>query len=192
MQRLHHRHSDWSHNTEGWRDASEDNKWMVVQCVTFSNSLNSRNIDKSVSDILIRLQTHYPVGYPTGTPDSDHLWKVTYTWLSLLNPCLHSGETWYKFNNWCFWQLSVFWTCLIKATANDCKCLNVNRIRSKNVQRNVSEQQLACWWTWSMNLTLGTTEASSASCDKATATWLRYEKYVFGAEYPQCHNSLPH
>ena len=53
----------------------------------FSKSLNPRNIDKSVSDIrirfpflsffldiLIRLQTHYPAGYPTGKPDSDHLW----------------------------------------------------------------------------------------------------------------------
>jgi len=25
-------------------------------------------------DIRIRLQTHYPAGYPTGKPDSDHLW----------------------------------------------------------------------------------------------------------------------
>jgi len=24
-------------------------------------------------DIRIRLQTHYPAGYPTGKPDSDHL-----------------------------------------------------------------------------------------------------------------------
>jgi len=25
-------------------------------------------------DIRIRLQTHYPAGYPTGKQDSDHLW----------------------------------------------------------------------------------------------------------------------
>jgi len=27
-------------------------------------------------DIRIRLQTHYPAGYPTGKPDSDHLWCI--------------------------------------------------------------------------------------------------------------------
>jgi len=32
-------------------------------------------------DIRIRLQTHYPAGYPTGKPVSDHLW---YTGLILL------------------------------------------------------------------------------------------------------------
>ena len=87
-------------------------------------------------------------------------------------------------------DFSIFCTCSRKATTNGCKCLNVNRIRSKNFQTNVSEQQLACRWTWSMNLKLGTIEASLASCDKVIATWLRYEKYVFGAEYPQSHNSL--
>jgi len=29
---------------------------MIVQCATFSNSLNPQNIDKSVSDILIRIR----------------------------------------------------------------------------------------------------------------------------------------
>ena len=29
---------------------------MIVQCATFSKSLNPRNIDKSVSDILIRVR----------------------------------------------------------------------------------------------------------------------------------------
>jgi len=52
--------------------------------------------------------------------------------------------------------------------------LNVNRIRSKNFQKNVSEQQLACRCTCSMNLKLGSIEASLASCDKVIATWLRY------------------
>jgi len=44
-----------SHGAEGWKDASEDNKWMIVQCATFSKSLNPRNIDKTVSDIPIRI-----------------------------------------------------------------------------------------------------------------------------------------
>jgi len=58
---------------------------MIVQCATFSKSLNPQNIVKSISDIrfpfessfwisVICLQTHYPAGYPTGKPDSDHLW----------------------------------------------------------------------------------------------------------------------
>jgi len=43
--------------TEGWKDASEDNKkCMIVQCATFSKSLNHRNIAKSVSDIRIRIR----------------------------------------------------------------------------------------------------------------------------------------
>ena len=35
---------------------NEDNKWMIVQCATFSKSLNPRNINKSVSDIRIRIR----------------------------------------------------------------------------------------------------------------------------------------
>ena len=81
VQRLHHRQTG-NRGTEGWKDASEDNKWMI------SKSLNPRNIDKSVCgypdpypvpiwkqflDIRIRLHTHYPAGYPTGKPDNDHL-----------------------------------------------------------------------------------------------------------------------
>jgi len=41
-----------------------------------------------------------------------------------------------------------------------------------------------------MNVKLGTIEASLASCEKVIATWLRYEKYVFGTQFPQSHNSL--
>jgi len=55
VQRLHHRTTQ-SHGTEGWKGASEDNKWMILQCATFSKSLNPRNIDKSVSDIRIRIR----------------------------------------------------------------------------------------------------------------------------------------
>jgi len=36
-----------------------------------------------------------------------------------------------------------------------------------------------------MNLKLGTIEASLANCDKVIATWLRYEKYIFGTQYRQ-------
>ena len=54
VQRLHHRQTR-SHGTEGWKDASENNKWMIVQCATFSKSLNPQNIIKNVSDIRIRI-----------------------------------------------------------------------------------------------------------------------------------------
>ena len=37
-------------------NASEDNKWMIVQCATFSKSLNPWNINKSVSEIRIRIR----------------------------------------------------------------------------------------------------------------------------------------
>jgi len=33
---------------------NEDNKWMILQCATFSKSLNPWNINKSVADIRIR------------------------------------------------------------------------------------------------------------------------------------------
>jgi len=52
---LHHRQTR-SHGAEGWKGASEDNKWMIVQCAPFCKSLNPRNIDKSVSDIRIRIR----------------------------------------------------------------------------------------------------------------------------------------
>jgi len=55
VQRLHHRQTR-SQGTEGWKDASENNKWMIVQCATVSKSLNPRSIDKSVSDIRIRIR----------------------------------------------------------------------------------------------------------------------------------------
>jgi len=35
---------------------NEDNKWMSMQRATFSKSLNPRNIDKSVSDIRVRIR----------------------------------------------------------------------------------------------------------------------------------------
>jgi len=64
-----------------------------VECATLPNSLNPRNSENSVSDILIRIQFPFESsfwisvsdrnltilpdgGYPTGKPDSDHLWSV--------------------------------------------------------------------------------------------------------------------
>jgi len=91
VQRLHYRQT-WSQGTEGWRDASEDTKWMIVQCATFfqeSESSKCRekrfgypypypvHVWKQFLDIHIRLQTHYLAGYPTGKPDSDNLWPLT-------------------------------------------------------------------------------------------------------------------
>jgi len=55
VQSLHHRQNR-SHAEEGWKDSSEDNKWMILQCATFSKSLNPRNFHKSVSDIRIRIR----------------------------------------------------------------------------------------------------------------------------------------
>ena len=55
VQRLHHRQTR-SHGVEGWKDSSEDNKWMIAQCAAFSKGLNPRNIDKSVSDIRILIR----------------------------------------------------------------------------------------------------------------------------------------
>ena len=58
VQRLHYRQTR-SHGTEGWKDGFEDNKWMIVQCATFSKSLHPRNIDKSVSDIRVRIRFQF-------------------------------------------------------------------------------------------------------------------------------------
>jgi len=63
---------------------------MIVQCATFSKSLIPQNIDKSVSDIRIRIRFPFESrfwislsgckltipGYPTGKPDSDHQWWI--------------------------------------------------------------------------------------------------------------------
>ena len=72
----------WSHGTEGWKDACEDTKWMIVQYAYFPR-VWILEIKKSVSDILIRIpfvsssifvsccKLTYSDGYPTGKPDSD-------------------------------------------------------------------------------------------------------------------------
>jgi len=68
-----HRGQTRSHGAEGWKDASEDNKWMSVQCATFSKSLNPRNSDKSVSDIRI----HILFPFESSFWISLSVWKLT-------------------------------------------------------------------------------------------------------------------
>ena len=76
-ERLYHRETG-SHGTEVRKDASADNKWMIVQCAALPKvwileiSIKSFRISGSVSGsrlkavlgIRFRLQTHYPAGYP--------------------------------------------------------------------------------------------------------------------------------
>jgi len=38
---------------------------------------------------------------------ADLTWLEMYLWLFLLHPCLHSDETRYNLNNWCFWLLNI-------------------------------------------------------------------------------------
>jgi len=67
VQGLHQRLTR-SHGTEGWKDASENNEWIIVQCATFSRSLNPRNIDKSVSDIRILIQFPFESSFWISVP----------------------------------------------------------------------------------------------------------------------------
>jgi len=89
---------------------------------------------------------------------ADLTWLDIYISMSFLNPCLHSGETRFNLKNWCFWLLNIL-NSLIKSNH---KCV-LNRVRSENFQKIISEQQLACQWAWSMNVKLGTFEATLAS-----------------------------
>jgi len=74
-------------------------------------------------------------------------------------------------------------TCSLKTATNDCKCLNVlNSLRTQRFQKNISEHQLACRWTWNKIVKLATFELFLTSRNKVTATWLRCEKVVFGAQ----------
>jgi len=42
---------------------NKDNKLMIVQCATFSKSMNPRNINKSVSDIRIRIRFPFQIRF---------------------------------------------------------------------------------------------------------------------------------
>jgi len=89
VQRLHHRQTR-SHGTEGWKYASENNEWMIVQRATFSTSLNSRNIDKafrisgSVSGSHLKAVFWYP--YPVANSLSCRISnRQTGYWSSLID-----------------------------------------------------------------------------------------------------------
>ena len=84
---------------------------------------------------------------------ADLTWLDMYIWVSLLNRCLHSGETRYNLKKWCFWLINI----LILLNKSNHKCLQMsvlNRIRSENFQKKtfqnnswlVSEHEL---WIWS-------------------------------------------
>ena len=63
-------------------------------------------------------------------------------------------------NKWCFNELPNIMNVFIKSKQ---KWLQMSWVRSENFQTNISEQQLACRWTWSMNAKLGTFETSLVS-----------------------------
>jgi len=90
VQRLHHRQT-WSHATEGWKDASKNTKWIIVQCATFSKSLKPRNIDKNVSDIRIR--------FPLESNTNDILQTFSITVIETLAMChlYHFLRPWFSF-----------------------------------------------------------------------------------------------
>jgi len=92
--------------------SSEDNKWMIVQCATFSKSLNPRNIDKSDSDIRIRILFPFESSFLISLsgckltilpdiqphkPDSDHLCYVHHWFSSLALWCLIWFFVWKHF-----------------------------------------------------------------------------------------------
>ena len=89
VQRLHRRQTR-SHGAEGWKDASEDNKWLcnvqlfpkvwileiLIKAFRISGPVSGSRL-KAVFGYSLKAvfgYTHYPAGYPAGKPDSDHLW----------------------------------------------------------------------------------------------------------------------
>jgi len=109
---------------------------------------------------------------------ADFTWLDMYIWLSPINPCLHSGETRYDLNNGCFSLLII----LNVSNKSNHKWLQNVLMWTEFAQRisqkkDLSEQQLACRWTWNTNLKLhGYNWNILASCDKVITTWLRFEK----------------
>jgi len=59
---------------------------------------------------------------------ADSNWLDMNIWLFRLNPYLHSGETRYNLNNWCFWLLSIL-NLLIKSNQ---KWLQVSKCVKQN------------------------------------------------------------
>ena len=79
-------------------------------------------------------------------------WLDMYIWLSLLNPCLHSGEARYNLKNLCFWLLNIL-TCLIKQTQMIADVLMwtefAQRISRKTSQNNSWLVDGHAVWIWS-------------------------------------------
>jgi len=98
-----------------------------------------------------------------------------YIWLVLLTACLHSDEIRYNLINWWFWLLNIL-NLLSKSNHKWLQMSVLSRVRSENFQNNVSGNELACRWTWGMNVNLDTFEATLSSYDKVVVTWLRCEK----------------
>jgi len=88
--RLHHRQTG-SHGTEGWKDASEDTKLMIVQWATFPKvwilkiSIKAFQISRSVSGSSLKAVFWISVSDSNLTilpdiqpakPDSDHFWWI--------------------------------------------------------------------------------------------------------------------
>jgi len=65
-----------------------------IKAFRISGSLSVSRL-KAVLDIRIRLQTHYPSGYPTGKLDSDHLWHgQDQEWISCRILSIFSDQDW--------------------------------------------------------------------------------------------------
>ena len=95
IQRLHHRQTR-SHGTDGWMLVKIINEWLC------NPNPYPVHVWKQFWDIRIRLQTHYPAGYPTGKPDSDHLWYKGMLFPTVFCCCFHAYFTWRWFDAFCY------------------------------------------------------------------------------------------
>ena len=105
---------------------------------------------------------------------ADLTWLDMYIWLSVLNPCLHSGETWYDLNNWCFWLLNI----LNLLNKNNHKwlqmslCLEQNSLRElkkKKRFRTTTGLSMDMWYEFAA----GCNRSIFGRLRKVIATWLR-------------------
>jgi len=92
VQRLHHRHTR-SQSTEGWKGASENNNWMIVQCATFPEvrileiSIKAFRISRSVSGSHLKAVFGYP--YPVANSLSSRISnRQTGWWSSVAQMCI--------------------------------------------------------------------------------------------------------
>jgi len=75
---------------------------MIVQCATFSESLNPRNIDECVSDIRIRIRFPFESSFWISGPVANSLScrisnRQTGSWSSLL-PCCRNEQCFQRFH----------------------------------------------------------------------------------------------